>query len=256
MSDAVPNMPDPRRKQPIEIIWRSAKAVDLYIDETRWSEVEWSEKRRAWCIQDAEGHCLRHHASIVAECCRDKAEAVALAETMIRDGSMPSPEAAKAAYRDRRRDERERRDKLPAQIARKQRRAEEERLRHIYFDLWSVERSADKETPLYELILDAFDLNDPDLWKRNSFARLRDRLVLSLQRDIAEIKYDLAQKRRRGGKKRFAQHVRGAEFATQAARLQRAEKLLLLAVQAGATPIDPDDHKRCRASGQVSNILS
>jgi hypothetical protein len=45
----------------------------------------------------------------------------------------------------------------------------------------SDERQAEAEEPLYELVLDTLDLTNPELWKSNSFARVRDRLIIELQ---------------------------------------------------------------------------
>src|ERR1700722_4435116 len=90
---------DPRRQEPINIRW-SGMIGTLLIDGTSWGAVEWSDKRQAWCIQDAEGRCLSQHSHIHAED-KDKAGAVALAEAMIRDGRMPTPEDAVTARKDR-----------------------------------------------------------------------------------------------------------------------------------------------------------
>jgi hypothetical protein len=67
----------------------------LEINGEMWSEVEWSRQRRAWCIQDAAGHCLTHVEHIVGQD-RDPQTAIRLAEKMIVDGRMPSPEQARA----------------------------------------------------------------------------------------------------------------------------------------------------------------
>jgi len=63
-----------------------------------WSEVEWSASRKAWCIQDAAGMCLAHVESIVGQD-RDAHTAIRLARRMIVDGSMPTPEEARAQLR-------------------------------------------------------------------------------------------------------------------------------------------------------------
>jgi hypothetical protein len=87
---------DPRRQRPIEV--RSDRiAEQLVIDGQLWAAVEWSKKRRVFCIEDAAGRCLTHHASIQGQH-TDKHEAVALAKAMIRDGRMPTPEDAENAY--------------------------------------------------------------------------------------------------------------------------------------------------------------
>jgi hypothetical protein len=52
-----------------------------------------TKKRQAWCIEDAAGECLRHLSSLQGTA-PDKNAAVTLAEAMIRDGRMPSPEEA------------------------------------------------------------------------------------------------------------------------------------------------------------------
>ena len=85
---------DPRRQKPVTIEWWHDKVGRLLIDGVLWGGVEWSEKRGAWCIEDAEGRYLSHRSRVGGED-EDKAGAIALAEAMIRDGRMPSPEAAR-----------------------------------------------------------------------------------------------------------------------------------------------------------------
>jgi hypothetical protein len=84
---------DRRRFYPIEVRQRGANLYVLTIDGAVWCEIEWSASRRAWCIQDAAGHCLTHvehiHATVA-----DPQEAVRLARRMILDGRMPTPEEA------------------------------------------------------------------------------------------------------------------------------------------------------------------
>ena len=142
----------------------------LIIDDEYWGAVEWSEKRKAWCIEDVEGKCLKHHAHIHGED-KDKAGAVALAE---------------AALKKRR----EQRAKQPSEIKRRQERAERDRLWRLSWDAESQVRQAENDEPLYEAIVDAIDLTDPDLWKSNSFARLRDRLILLLHAEVAGLESD------------------------------------------------------------------
>src|SRR5262249_16019613 len=60
-----------------------------------WSEVEWSAQRRAWCVQDAAGHCLTHVEHIVGQD-KDPQTAIRLATRMIVSGEMPTPEEAHA----------------------------------------------------------------------------------------------------------------------------------------------------------------
>jgi hypothetical protein len=50
-----------RRRYRVIVTQRvNADAFHLTIDGQLWSEIEWSPSRRAWCIQDAAGHCLLH----------------------------------------------------------------------------------------------------------------------------------------------------------------------------------------------------
>jgi hypothetical protein len=92
---------DPRRHRVIEVRFRgSPSTYRLTIDGQLWSEVEWSASRRAWCVQDAAGHCLSHVEHIHAEDV-DAEAAVRLAKRMIRDGRMPTPEEAARQLRER-----------------------------------------------------------------------------------------------------------------------------------------------------------
>jgi hypothetical protein len=92
---------DRRRYRIIEVrFWGSPPTYRLTIDGQLWSEVEWSASRRAWCIQDAAGHCLTHVEHIHAQDV-DAADAIRLAKRMIRDGRMPSPEEANRQLRER-----------------------------------------------------------------------------------------------------------------------------------------------------------
>jgi hypothetical protein len=91
-------MTDRRRYGVIEVRRRNAETYRLTINGQLWSEVEWSSSRRAWCIQDAAGHCLTHVESIVGED-RDMWTAIRLAKRMIVDGRMPTPEEAEARLR-------------------------------------------------------------------------------------------------------------------------------------------------------------
>lgn len=221
---------DPRRQQPVKVRWMEpGKIAHLVINGALWSEVEWSEKRNAWCIQDAEGRCLSHHSHIHAED-KDKAGALELAQAMIRDGRIPCPEDARRARDERLHREREKRAKQPSEIARQQLRADEEKWTKAYYEANSAEHNAEGKEPFYELIADVFDLADPELWKRNSFARLRERLILSLNKEIAHIESQLRSDLRRYGKRRIAKLDRdpNSHRNKQAARLARAKELLAL----------------------------
>ena len=86
-------MTDRRRYGVIEVRRLNAETYHLVIDGQMWSEVEWSASRRAWCIQDAAGHCLTHVEHVVGQD-RDAQTAIRLARRMILDGRMPTPEEA------------------------------------------------------------------------------------------------------------------------------------------------------------------
>jgi hypothetical protein len=183
-----------RRQQPIKIEWIGLIGR-LLVDGESWGAVEWSEKRQAWCIEDAEGRCLSHHAHVHGEH-KDKAGAVALAEAMIRDGRMPTPEQATEARKERLKLDRERRAKQPSEIKRRQAKAERDRLQRASWDADQEERDAEESEPLYELVVDTFDLADPELWKSNSFARLRERLIVNVRAAIAELESNEERLRR------------------------------------------------------------
>jgi hypothetical protein len=92
---------DKRRYGVIETRRVNAETYHLTINGTLWSEVEWSSKRGAWCIQDAAGQCLAHvemRALSVGQD-RDPEAALWLARRMIVDGRMPTPEEALARRR-------------------------------------------------------------------------------------------------------------------------------------------------------------
>jgi hypothetical protein len=181
---------DPRRQHPISLRWvpqvGGGEIGHLYIDDELWSEVEWSPKRNAWCVQDAEGRCLSHKSHIHGQEAAKEA-AIALAEAMIRDGRMPTPEEAKKARAGRLAEQRIRRDNTPSAKRKKAGRDERDRLRAAHRDADHAEEEA---PPLHEVIAEAFDLSDPELWRSNSFAMLRPRLIISVKRTIAELEYE------------------------------------------------------------------
>jgi hypothetical protein len=95
--------PDRRRHGVVETRFRQRGGVAVYeltIGGELWACVEWSPRRRAWCVQDASGRCLAHCDAIHGEHI-DAATAVRLAKTMIRDGRMPTPEDAAQQLRER-----------------------------------------------------------------------------------------------------------------------------------------------------------
>ena len=196
-----------RREGKITIKWSATGIGSVSLDGVVFARVEWSERRQKFCIEDAAGQCLRHVASIHGAAAA-KDEAVALAIAMVRDGRMPDPKTAQAEHREREklreerlRAAREKRRQQPAEI--RKREAEAERLRR-YGDAvtkeWRAKKEEDAAPPLYEALADAFNFADPELWKSNSFAALRPRLVLHVRHVIARLEYELASESGRSPK--------------------------------------------------------
>jgi hypothetical protein len=227
-----------------------------------WASVEWSEKRQQWCVEDVEGRCLTHVASIRGAA-DSKEAAAALAEAMIRDGRMPSPRQARAEANKRRADEhaeaerkhiekraaamvregragsleeartlltrfkaereaeqavnhaewvadeerrriaREKRALQPAEQKRRADRAAQRKAqRDAEMELFRRKMDADlreqEAPPLHELLAESFDLADPELWKSNSFASLKPRLIVYLEAVIAQLEWNRYAHDRRG----------------------------------------------------------
>jgi hypothetical protein len=177
---------DPRRRKPIKIRW-SGMIGELLIDGESWGAIEWSDKRKAWCIEDAEGECLKHAEHVRGQAAAKDA-AIELAEAMIRDGRMPTPEQARQYRKQRLQEQRARRAKQPSEMRRLAERENERRL----YDAEDEAEQRDKDAvPLYEVLADAFDLRDPELWRSNSFAALRARLIVSVRYGIAKLEREL-----------------------------------------------------------------
>ena len=95
--------PDKRRYGVIEVRYHHRGQVAAYyltINGEVWACVEWSPRRRAWCVQDASGRCLAHCDAIHGEHV-DAETAIRLAKKMIRDGRIPTPEDAAQQLQDR-----------------------------------------------------------------------------------------------------------------------------------------------------------
>jgi hypothetical protein len=210
----------------VKVVFRGDKEIGtLLVGGEEWGAVEWSEKRGVWCIEDAEGKCLRHASSIHGQAA-GKEEAIALAEQMVRDGTLPTPEEAFVLRRQARKREREKRAKRPSEIRRAQ---EREEYGHL-LDAWSHTGSDErKATPFYEIFAEAFDLADPDLWKSNSFAMVRPRLLIEVRAAIAKLEVDLHHRRTK-----YPRAVR--LIPEDEAKLARARKILALLYDASASP--------------------
>jgi hypothetical protein len=152
---------DARRQRPMTLRWQGMIGR-LYIDDVLWAAVEWSDKRQAWCIEDAEGRCLSHKDHIHGQDAA-KEPAVALAMEMIRDGRMPTPEDAKKVRRTRL-------DKKKNTPSAKRRQAEREEEMRICRARYDAQRADEEAQPFHELLAEAFDLADPELWRSNTFA--------------------------------------------------------------------------------------
>jgi hypothetical protein len=174
-----------RRNARIRVVFskNDDRIGQLIVGGETWGAVEWSEKRGVWCIEDAEGRCLRHASSIHGKAAA-KEEAIALAEQLVRDGTLPSPEEARRLRHEARKREREKRAKRPSEIRRKQERAERDRL---WDEHWQAEAKERNAPPFFEIFAEAFDLADPELWRSNSFAMVRPRLLLEVKAAVAEL---------------------------------------------------------------------
>jgi hypothetical protein len=55
---------------------------------------------------------------------------------------------------------------------------------------WDAEWQERKQQPLYEALAEAFEFSDPDLWRSNSFASLRPRLVVWMHSVVLDLQCD------------------------------------------------------------------
>jgi hypothetical protein len=205
------------------------------------TSVEWSEKHQCWCIEDAAGACLAHEEAIHGAA-ESKDAALALAEAMIRHGRMPIREEARwmrlpeaergettfaqyMANETRRRRAKEKRAQQPAQLRRV---AEAQQLQEqenqAWLTQWQTEAAERREQPLYEVLSEIFDFADPELWKSNSFAALRPRLIVHLEAVVAELERR-AVSRQRYATKQPAKSRRATDDGFTA-RLDRARNIL------------------------------
>jgi hypothetical protein len=174
---------DSRRQKPISVEKYADRVWHLTIDGKLWAAVEWSKNNLRFCIEDAEGRCLSHRDHVHGGD-EDRTAAIALAKEMIRDGRMPTPEAAKKVREDRL----ERRRQTSSAKRRREQREQSRKEWHRLFEAENEAEERDEEaTPLYEVVLNTLDLTDPELWRSNSFAALRERLILSVQYEIAKL---------------------------------------------------------------------
>lgn len=202
---------DERRQLPIEIEWLREGAVGrITVGGVFWGAVEWSERRQAWCIEDAEGACLSHAHSIRGKATSKKA-ALALAREMIRDGRMPNPQQALVEHQQHQqelKELREKRARQPAEVAKREaRRLAHERSMELVMEMHDAEFAERVASPLLEMLDEAFDFADPELWKSNSWAMIRPRLILHQRVVVARLEYDLCSEIERTGKQPFAMYA-------------------------------------------------
>jgi hypothetical protein len=229
-----------RRTRRIKITWSSdaARVGRITVGGEYWCGVEWSERRQAWCIEDTEGACLAHAAHIHGRASTKEA-AAALAIEMIRDGRMPSPEAAHAAREAHLAGRPERRAKRRAQPAEQRKREERQQREAELSRLATAEftaRRQDENAPaLWEALHEVFDFTDTSLWQSNSFAVLRPRLIVHLQAVVARLEYELAQHRKDAATQPFAMYATSAERRRLADRRRRHEEIAAVAVETKLT---------------------
>jgi len=123
---------------------------------------------------------------------------------MIRDGRMPAPDELAREARARR----EKRRQQPAQI----RKREERRQRDAaWFAAISAKLDAERldraELPVVEALAEAFDFADPELWKSNSWAAMRPRLIVHQRAVVAKLESDLAYEIKRADTEPFAMYA-------------------------------------------------
>jgi hypothetical protein len=140
---------------------------------------------------------------------------------MIRDGRMPSPKEAKAALKARR----EKRLMQPAQVRRREAR---DRVSRLMSEMLTAEWQDEHEAlPLWEALADVFDFTDPELWKCNTFASLRPRLIIHMTAKIAQLECDIADnglRRPRIGERYSKEHEEHCRRIGE--RLDRAHAIL------------------------------
>jgi hypothetical protein len=164
-------MPEPRTGT-LAIEWSPDGLIGrVALDGVQWAAVEWSEQRQQWCVEDVEGRCLTHTASLRGQAA-SKEEAVSLAEATIRDGRMPSPAEAMAEAKERRRIAREKRNRQPAVESRK---AKRKAAREAFNLAWEAKESEGEAQPLYETLDEAFDLSNHAIYGSRTASPLSSR---------------------------------------------------------------------------------
>jgi hypothetical protein len=241
---------DPRRTAEIEIVREphgDSQTVYLRIGKELWVEIEYSPERLAWCIQDSQGQCLRHQESIRGTA-EDLEVAIDVGRSMIRDGSMPAPEEAEYEHKQRQKARRKansaKREATPLGQERKALRDEQSAIWNEEYEL-GVNRPYESRLPLLESFFDALDFGDPDLWKSNSLAIFREKLVAEVVGEMLRLRKDLNYQRQRlvyqgkPAKARFEAH----QAPPIQSKIDRAAQML--------AALDPDGLVQVRPPAQA-----
>ena len=150
---------------------------------------------------------------------------------MIADGRMPTPEEARAQRQAAVAKRKAAHDK-PANVrARQKRKEQQERSQELWLRSSRAKFRDDEETPLWECIADTFDFSDPNLWRSNSFASLRPRLVVWMQAIVTKLEHDLDRTAKRHHPWRGEPEPATApkqRVAAMAPKLARAREILAL----------------------------
>jgi hypothetical protein len=80
---------------------------------------------------------------------------------------------------------------------------------------------ANPEEPIAEALDEAFDFADPDLWKSNSWAMLRPRLVVHQRAVVADLEHKLAWTVMRAAAQPFSMYADAAQRKRQRETRQR-----------------------------------
>ena len=89
-----------------------------------------------------------------------------------------------------------------------------------YTAVWEAEQQDKAQLPLLEAIAEAFDLTDPELWKSNSWAMMRPRLVIRQRMVVAALEKDLAFAASRAAAQPFAMYASNEQRKRQRAQRQ------------------------------------
>jgi hypothetical protein len=125
--------------------------------------------------------------------------------------------------------------------ARQKRKEQQDHSHQLFLARWHAEMRDNDATPLWECIADAFDFSDPNLWRSNSLASLRPRLVIWMRRVVATLEENLDRTAKR-------HHPWGGNPEPAAAPKQRVARLATEARQGARDPGAARRRAACPAS--------